>query len=68
MKKIERAVDFDKPTVNAALQAIDDLIEDNKAAISTAIDNATAPYTFGVAEKKLLVAYYFLRKAKIDGA
>ena len=56
-------VDFDKPTINAAFQAVEDWYEDNKAQISTDIDAATAPYTFTGQQKKLLGAYWLLQKS-----
>lgn len=57
------AVDFSKPIVNAAFQAIEDWYEANKAQISTDIDAATAPYMFTAQQKKWLGAYWLLQKS-----
>lgn len=56
-------IDFDKPIINAAFQAIEDWYEANKAQISTDIDEATAPYVFSGQQKKLLGAYWLLQKS-----
>ena len=56
-------IDFDKPIVNAAFQAIEDWYEDNKAQISIDIDTATAPYVFTGQEKKWLGAFWLLQKS-----
>ena len=56
-------IDFDKPIINAAFQAIEDWYEDNKAQISTDINEATAPYIFTPQRKKLLGAYWLLQKS-----
>ena len=57
------AIDFDKPTVNAAFQAIEDWYEANKAQISGDINTATSPYVFTPQQKKLLGAYWLLQKS-----
>lgn len=56
-------IDFDKPTVNAALQSVEDWYEANKAQLSADIDAATAPYTFTAQQKKWLGAYWLLQKS-----
>lgn len=61
------AIDFDKPTVNSAFQAIEDWYEANKAQISSDIDAATTPYVFTGAQKKLLGAYWLLQKSGREG-
>ncbi len=61
-------VNWTKPQVNDALQAIEDYIETTaKPGISAAIETA-APGVFSAAEKKLLVARYLKQKAPKDGA
>ena len=59
--------DWDKTTINAALQAIEDLIESSRVAISNAIDSATAPYVLGGAMKKNLVAQSFRQWSRREG-
>jgi hypothetical protein len=60
--------DFDKATANAALQAIEDWYETNKATGSTDIDTATtaintvSPYTFSAPQKKILFQYWNFQK------
>ena len=56
-------IDFDKPILNAACQAIEDWYETNKAQISTDIDAATAPYVFTGQQKKLIGAFWLLQKS-----
>ena len=60
-------VTWTKPTVNAAMQAIEDWVEANRAALGAAIE-AAAPSAFTAAQKKYLVARYFRQKAERDGA
>lgn len=59
-----------KPTINAALQAIEDTFTAAgiQSALSTAINAATSPTVLTNAQKKLLVAEYILNKAGRDGA
>ena len=52
-------IDFDKPTINAAFQAMEDWLQANKAAAATAINVATAPYVFSNTEKRQIAAIYF---------
>lgn len=61
-------IDFDKPTLNAAFQAVEDWYEANKADASAAIDEATAPYEFSGTEKKQIAAYFLWQKAAREGA
>ena len=56
--------DWNKTTVNAALQAIEDWFEANKVSGSTAVDTATAPYVFTGALKKKLFRFWLLEKSK----
>jgi hypothetical protein len=60
------SVRWKKPEINAALQAIEDWFEANKASGSAAVDTATAPFVFTGAEKKLLFAYWLLVKHNIE--
>lgn len=55
-------INWDKPIINAALQAIEDWFEANKAAGSAAIDTATSPFIFTSPQKKLLFAYWLFHK------
>jgi len=56
------AIDFDKITVNAALQAIETAYENNKVALSNAIDAATNPVSLTTPQKKALGAYWLRQK------
>lgn len=67
-KMAGQAIDFDKATVNTALQATEDWFQANKVAISAAIDAATTPYTFSVQHKKWIVAYWLMARALGEGA
>ena len=60
-------VDYDKPTVNAALQAIEDWFEANRAAIASAINTATTPFVFTGGQKKRLVAFWLRQKFRREG-
>ena len=55
-------IDFDKGTINAALQAVEDWFEGERATVSAAIDAATSPYVFSNARKKKLVRFYLKLK------
>ncbi len=63
LARLETAIDYDKPTVNAALQAIEDWFEANRSGIATAIDAATSPFVFSAARKRRLVKFYLLQKS-----
>lgn len=63
----DAAIDFDKPTINAAFQAIEDWYQANKADVAAAVNTATLPYSFTAAEKKWLVAMYFYFRFVEDG-
>lgn len=69
LAKIRRGVaqqfatqNWDKPQINAALQAIEDWFELNKASGVTAVNTATAPFVFTGPQKKELFAYWLLHK------
>jgi hypothetical protein len=49
-------VNYTKALVNAAAQAVETFLTSNAAAISAAIDAATAPFVFTNAQKKKIVA------------
>lgn len=58
----ERAtVDYTKPQINAALQAIEDWWEANRAALGAAIE-AAAPGVFSPAEKRRLAKHWLAHK------
>ena len=58
----ENGYSFDKPIINAALQAIEDWFHANKAEGVTAINTATMPYVFANGWKKRLFAYWLKQK------
>ena len=49
-------VNYTKAQINLAVQAVEDWIMDNAAALSSAIDTATSPFTFTNPQKKKIVA------------
>ena len=53
-------VRWDKATINAAFQAIEDVFESGalQTAISNAINTATAPFVFTAPEKRMLVKFW----------
>lgn len=57
-------VNYDKPTINKALQAIEDAIESQKLSLSAKIDQATAPIVLSKVQKDLLVEPWFEQKFK----
>ena len=77
MARGQASVGWDKPTVNAALQAIENFFEGTvtgpmvgstvKAVISGSIDLATAPFVFSGPQKKRLVAFWFRQKFTREG-
>jgi hypothetical protein len=56
-----QVVTWDRPTVNAALQAIEDWFEANRAALGAAIE-AAAPGAFTNAQKRALVKFWLFSK------
>lgn len=56
----EIAVNYSKPQINAAAQAIEDVFTSGAVqnALSNAIDTATSPLTMTGAQKKALVKWY----------
>jgi hypothetical protein len=63
---IKVPVTWDKATVNAALQAIEDWFEANRASLGSAIETA-APGVFTNTEKKGLVKYWLRQKFNRGG-
>jgi len=59
------AVDYDKPQINAAFQAVEDLLTSNatKNQINSTIDTATAPKTLSAAQKREIVKAVVLKLA-----
>jgi hypothetical protein len=56
------AADYDKPTINSAMQAIEDWFEGERLTISSEIDLATSPQVLTNQQKKLLGAIWMLKK------
>ena len=56
------AGDWNKQTINAALQAIEDWFESVKASGVTAINEATAPFVFTGAQKTKLFKHWLNSK------
>jgi hypothetical protein len=48
-------VNYSKPQINTALQAIEDWFDRNRPALDAAIDAATVPFVFTVAQKGDLI-------------
>lgn len=55
-------VGFDKPTINAALQAVEDVFEGIRAKISNDINTATSPEALATPVKKALVKAWLRQK------
>lgn len=61
-----QTVNYTKTQINAAAQAIEDLIVSSASSISTAINSATSPLTLSAAQKKKLVAEVLKSKYERD--
>lgn len=61
-------IDFDKATVNAAFQVIEDWYTNDKASVKADIDTATSPYTFTNAQAKHIFYAWLLNQAAVEGA
>jgi hypothetical protein len=61
------SVTHTKPQVCAAIQAVEDWFDANQSSLNQAINAATSPLTLTVAQKKLLVACWLLRRGQRDG-
>lgn len=57
------SVDFDKPTINAAFQAVEDAFENIRAQLNADINAATSPDTLPAPVKKRLVKFWLQQKA-----
>lgn len=55
-------VDYDQPTINTAIQAVEDWFVNNRLSLNQAIDNATAPQVLTAQQKVLLVKYWLRSK------
>jgi hypothetical protein len=62
MAKGQTEINYNKPIINSAIQAIEDWFENNKATGAQAIDTATSPYVFSSQQKKRLFAYWNRQK------
>jgi len=62
------AAGLSKPQLNAAMQAVEDILVGAalQSAISNAINTATSPITLSVTEKRRLVAFVLRRKTERD--
>ncbi len=54
---------FDKPTVNAAIQEMEDWYESEKATVSSRLDTVTSPVVLTNAEKKAIGGAFLVEKA-----
>ena len=61
-----QTVNYTKTQINLAAQACEDFLANNAAAVSTAINTATAPFVFTAAQKKAIFAYVVLMKYMRD--
>jgi hypothetical protein len=68
MARGRASVPWDKPTVDAAIQALEEWFESEKGNVSIIINNATGGPVFTVTQKKKLVALFISQQAKQDGA
>lgn len=60
------SVNYTKAQIDAAAQAVEDFLTNNAAAISTAVNTATAPVTFSAAQKKAIGAWVVFCKYQRD--
>jgi hypothetical protein len=58
------AVNYTKPQIGAAVQAVEDWFEGGRAGLNAAINAATAPLVLTAAQKKHLVVHFLLQKAR----
>ena len=62
------SVNFVKPDINAAFQAVEDWYQAHKVDAVTRIDTATEPgYTFTNTQKKVIAGAYFAHRFDLDG-
>ena len=67
MASDQATVNYNKVQINAALQAVEDWFEANRAAINAAINTATAPLVFTGSQKSALVKYWLRQKFERGG-
>ncbi len=60
-------VTWNKATINAALQALEDWYEAERAVVSGLINAATDPFVFTNAQKKKLARYFLRQKFRREG-
>ena len=60
-------ITYSKVQLGAALQAVEDWFEANRATLSAAINAATAPLTLTAAQKKSLLLFYMRQKVRREG-
>ena len=60
-------VNYTKSSVNAAVQAIEDWFEANRASLGAAINNGTTPFVFTAPQKTALVKFWLLHKYQQGG-
>jgi len=56
------SVDYNKPVINAAIQAIEDWYESDRLVVSALIDTATDPVVLTNPQKKKIGAYWLTTK------
>jgi hypothetical protein len=60
-------IDFTKPDINAAFQAMEDWYQAHKVDAATRMDAATEPvYTFSSTQKKVIASGYFALRFDTD--
>jgi len=66
-RKWTTPIDFNKVTIDAAFQAMDDWFEAEKPTVSGLIDDATdPPKVFTNAEKKMIAGVYMILKSETE--
>ena len=60
-------VNYTKPQINLAMQAVEDWFEANRAALNAAINTATAPFIFTVPQKLEIVKRWLAGKFERGG-
>lgn len=60
--KDQPTINWTKPQINAAIQAIEDFFENNRAALNGAINAGTAPFIFPNPIKAMLVKAWLKQK------
>ena len=58
----QAAVNYTKPQINVALQAVEDTFEGVRPTLNSAINTATTPLVLTAAQKRLLVKYWLQQK------